>query len=58
VKELTNYKDPAPQIRRITKQLVTYKRADGVPLSMELYLPPDYKAGPSFPRCCGPIARI
>jgi len=49
VKELTNYKDPAPQIRRITKQLVTYKRADGVPLSMELYLPPDYKAGTKLP---------
>jgi dipeptidyl aminopeptidase/acylaminoacyl peptidase len=46
---LTSFKDPAPQLRRITKQLVTYKRADGVPLSFELYLPPDYKAGTRLP---------
>jgi dipeptidyl aminopeptidase/acylaminoacyl peptidase len=48
-KALTNFKDPAPQVRKITKQLVTYKRADGVPLSMELYLPPDYKPGTRLP---------
>ncbi|HLH39117.1 MAG TPA: prolyl oligopeptidase family serine peptidase [Bryobacteraceae bacterium] len=48
-KALTNFTDPAPRIRRITKQLVTYKRADGVPLSMELYLPPDYKPGTRLP---------
>ncbi len=48
-KALTNYTDPAPQLRRITKQLVTYQRADGVPLSMELYLPPDYKPGTKLP---------
>jgi dipeptidyl aminopeptidase/acylaminoacyl peptidase len=46
---LTSFKDPAPQLRRITKQLVTYKRADGVPLSFELYLPPDYKPGTRLP---------
>jgi dipeptidyl aminopeptidase/acylaminoacyl peptidase len=46
---LTDFKDPAPQVRKITKQLVTYKRADGVPLSMELYLPPDYKPGTRLP---------
>ncbi len=48
-KALTNFTDPAPRIRKITKQLVTYKRADGVPLSMELYLPPDYKPGTRLP---------
>jgi dipeptidyl aminopeptidase/acylaminoacyl peptidase len=46
---LTNFKDPAPQVRKIQKQLVTYKRPDGVVLSMELYLPPDYKAGTKLP---------
>jgi dipeptidyl aminopeptidase/acylaminoacyl peptidase len=46
---LTNFKDPAPQLRRIKKELVTYKRADGVPLSFELYLPPDYKSGTRLP---------
>lgn len=33
--------DPAPQLKGITKQLVSYKRKDGVDLSFTLYLPPD-----------------
>jgi dipeptidyl aminopeptidase/acylaminoacyl peptidase len=33
--------DPAPGLKGITKQLVTYKRKDGVDLSFTLYLPPD-----------------
>ena len=48
-KALTEFKDPTPQLRRITKQLVTYKRPDGVPLSFNLYLPPDYKPGTRLP---------
>jgi dipeptidyl aminopeptidase/acylaminoacyl peptidase len=36
-------------MRKVQKQLVTYKRADGVPLSFELYLPPDYKPGTRLP---------
>ena len=31
------------------KQKVTYKRPDGVPLSFDLYLPPDYKPGTRLP---------
>ena len=46
---VTQFKDPAPQVRGITKQRVTYQRADGVPLSMTLYLPPGYKAGTRLP---------
>jgi dipeptidyl aminopeptidase/acylaminoacyl peptidase len=46
---LTNFPDPTPQIRGIKKQLVTYKRKDGVPLSFTLYLPPDYKQGMALP---------
>jgi dipeptidyl aminopeptidase/acylaminoacyl peptidase len=46
---LTQFKDPTPQIRGITKELVTYKRADGVPLLFTLYLPPSYKAGTPLP---------
>lgn len=49
LKQLTHYSDPTPQIRGITKQLVTYKREDGVPLSFTLYLPPNYKAGTRLP---------
>ncbi len=46
---LTNFPDPAPQLRGIQKQLVTYKREDGVDLSFTLYLPPDYKPGTRLP---------
>jgi dipeptidyl aminopeptidase/acylaminoacyl peptidase len=46
---LTSFPDPAPQLRNTTKQLVTYKRADGVPLSFTLYLPANYKQGERLP---------
>jgi dipeptidyl aminopeptidase/acylaminoacyl peptidase len=39
---LTNFPDPAPQLAGVTKQLVTYKRPDGVELSGTLYLPAGY----------------
>jgi dipeptidyl aminopeptidase/acylaminoacyl peptidase len=46
---LTHFADPQPIFRKVKKQLVTYKRPDGVPLSFELYLPPDYKPGTRLP---------
>jgi dipeptidyl aminopeptidase/acylaminoacyl peptidase len=46
---LTNFTDPTPQLRGITKQLVKYKRPDGVDLSFTLYLPPGYKPGTRLP---------
>ena len=46
---LTDRKDPTPQLRGIKKQLVTYKREDGTPLSFTLYLPPGYKEGTRVP---------
>ena len=46
---LTNFKDPTPLLRKVRKQLVKYKRDDGVDLSFELYLPPDYKEGTRLP---------
>jgi dipeptidyl aminopeptidase/acylaminoacyl peptidase len=46
---LTKFPDPMPQLRGIKKQLVTYKRADGVPCSFTLYLPPGYKEGTRLP---------
>ena len=48
-RQLTNFTDPTPQLRGITKQLVTYKRADGVDLSFTLYLPPNYQKGTRLP---------
>jgi len=47
--KLTDFQDPTPQIRSIKKQLVTYKRKDGVPLSATLYLPGDYVEGTKLP---------
>jgi len=46
---LTQFKDPAPQLTGIQKQLVTYERKDGVTLSATVYLPPDYKPGTRLP---------
>ena len=46
---LTDFTDPTPQLRGIKKKLVTYKRADGVPLFFTLCLPPDYKEGQRLP---------
>src|SRR5688572_8774748 len=48
-KPLTTFPDPTPQLRGITKRLVTYKRKDGVQCSFTLYLPPDYKEGTRLP---------
>jgi dipeptidyl aminopeptidase/acylaminoacyl peptidase len=39
---LTVYQDPAPQLKGIQKQLVTYKRNDGVELSATLITPPGW----------------
>ena len=46
---VTHLPDPTPQLRAITKRLVTYKCADGLDLSFMLYLPPGYKAGTRLP---------
>ncbi len=48
-KALTDFKDPAPQLTGVSKELVKYTRPDGVPLSGTLYLPPDYKPGQRLP---------
>ena len=48
-RKLTDFNDPAPQLRGIKKQLVKYKRADGVDLSFTLYLPQNYKEGTRLP---------
>jgi dipeptidyl aminopeptidase/acylaminoacyl peptidase len=46
---LTDFKDPAPQLTGLKKDLVKYKRPDGVDLSGTLYLPPNYQAGTKLP---------
>lgn len=46
---ITDFKDPAPQFRGVTKQLITYWREDGLELSGTLYLPEGYKKGTKLP---------
>src|SRR5436190_2166083 len=48
-RQVTDFKDPQPQIRNILRQYVTYQRNDGVKLSATLYLPPGYKQGDRLP---------
>ena len=49
LRALTNTPDATPQLRDIRKQLVKYKRADGIELSFTLYLPPGYREGTRLP---------
>ncbi|MDJ0762814.1 MAG: prolyl oligopeptidase family serine peptidase [Myxococcota bacterium] len=46
---ITRFKDPTPQLRKVEKRIVRYKRKDGVPLSFQLHLPPDYQEGTRLP---------
>jgi len=46
---LTDFKDPAPKMTGMKKQLLSYTRTDGVKLSGTLYLPPDYREGERLP---------
>lgn len=48
-RQLTNFKNPYPQMEGVTKEKIRYKRADGVDLTGDLYLPKGYnkeKDGP------------
>jgi len=46
---ITHFEDPTPQLRKIDKRIVRYEREDGVPLSFQLLLPPEYEAGTALP---------
>ena len=41
--QLTSFLHPYPQIKEVKKQVLRYKRGDGVDLTANLYLPPGYK---------------
>lgn len=49
IRAVTRFPDPAPQLRGIKREIVTYTRQDGVPLSFTLYLPPGYRKGTRIP---------
>ncbi|HRG08446.1 MAG TPA: prolyl oligopeptidase family serine peptidase [Cyclobacteriaceae bacterium] len=40
---ITSFAHPYPQLKDVKKQVLKYKRADGVELTADLYLPPGYK---------------
>ena len=46
---LTAFTDSAPQMTGVKKQLIKYKRNDGIELSGTLYLPADYIEGTRLP---------
>lgn len=48
-RSLTARVSPSPELSRIRPRILTYGRADGVPLSGILYLPPDLKPGEQRP---------
>jgi dipeptidyl aminopeptidase/acylaminoacyl peptidase len=48
-KRLTSNADPAPELRKAKKQLVTTRRADGTVISFTLHMPPDFKEGDKVP---------
>ncbi|HDJ32996.1 MAG TPA: S9 family peptidase [Bacteroidetes bacterium] len=41
--QITDFPHPYPELKEMHKEMVFYKREDGVQLSFELYLPPGYK---------------
>jgi dipeptidyl aminopeptidase/acylaminoacyl peptidase len=49
VRAMTRFPDTTPQLRKIKKQLVAYKRPDDVNLSFTLYLPPGHQPGQRLP---------
>jgi len=46
---LTNFKNPYESIKNVTKEVITYKREDGLDLSGTLYLPTNYEEGKKYP---------
>jgi dipeptidyl aminopeptidase/acylaminoacyl peptidase len=52
MRQLTSFPHPSPQLKGLTKELVKYERADGVPLTATLYLPPGYDAEKDGPLPC------
>lgn len=47
VTQLTNFPDPYPTLKNVRKEVIRYKRSDGIQLTGTLYLPTGYKKGDS-----------
>ena len=46
---LTQFENPFKSIQDVEKQVINYKRDDGLDLSATLYLPTDFEAGKKYP---------
>ena len=46
---LTRFENPFKAIQNVHKEVINYKRDDGLDLSGELYLPTDYEKGKKYP---------
>lgn len=49
IQPLTQFENPFKSIQDVHKEVITYKRDDGLPLTGTLYLPTDYKEGKTYP---------
>ena len=49
VRELTHIGPAVPELTQVHKELIRYRRSDGVELTGTLYLPPDYQSGTALP---------
>ncbi len=47
--QVTDFPEPFPQLRELHKEMIHYERADGIPLSGELFLPPGHDPGVDDP---------
>ncbi|WP_196140745.1 prolyl oligopeptidase family serine peptidase [Aliikangiella sp. G2MR2-5] len=47
--QITHFENPFKSIQNVEKQVIDYKREDGLELSATLYLPLDYKKGEKYP---------
>lgn len=46
---LTHFENPFKSIQNVHKEVITYQRDDGLPLTGTLYLPTDYEEGKKYP---------
>ncbi|TVU47312.1 hypothetical protein EJB05_06907, partial [Eragrostis curvula] len=50
--KITNFPHPYPQLASLYKEMIRYKRKDGVQLTANLYLPPGYDSSKDGPLPC------
>ena len=49
LKQISNFENPFKVIENVSKEVITYKREDGLELSATLYLPTNYEEGKKYP---------